>query len=65
MADCRSFVGSLLYLARASRPDISCAVARLARSVSDWRARDDKALEQLIGYLGSTAGHFLQSSVDA
>ena len=63
-ADCRSFVGSLLYLARASRPDISCAVARLARSVSNWRSGDDKALEQLVGYVGATAGHALQSSVD-
>ena len=63
--DCRSFIGSLLHLARASRPDISCAVARLARSADKWQVKDDKALEQLIGYIGATSGHALQSRVDA
>ena len=32
-ADCRSFVGSLMYIVRASRPDATYAVNRLARSV--------------------------------
>ena len=63
--DCRSFVGSLLYLARASRPDISCAVARSARNVDKWGVQDDKALEQLMGYLRATANHALTSKVDA
>ena len=39
-------------------------MARLARSADDWRAKDDKALEQLIGYLRATSGHALRSRVD-
>jgi hypothetical protein len=50
----REYVGALLFLARGTRPDISCAVAKLARHTSRWTKRDDRFLEHLMKYLHGT-----------
>ena len=63
-ADCRSFVGSLMYIVRATRPDATFAVNRLARNVSAWTTQDDADLEQVVGYLGATADVGLELTVD-
>ena len=62
--ECRSLVGALMYMSRATRPDITYATNVLARHVSHWSKADDKALEHLIGYIGATTGHKLRSIVD-
>ena len=61
---CRSYVGSLMYLSRATRPDITLATNWLARSVTSWTAAQDKGLEQLLGYVSATQDLCLKSYVD-
>ena len=63
-ADCRSFVGSLMYIVRATRPDATYAVNRLARSVSCWTREDDADLQQVVGYLRETIDMGLEMTVD-
>ena len=55
MGDCRSFVGALMYIVRATRPDATYAVNRLARNVTQWAKTDDADLEHVVGYLSATA----------
>jgi len=55
----RSHLGGLLYLARASRPDLLEAVASLAREVSRWGPGADKRLVRVFGYLQGSLGHIL------
>ena len=62
--DCRSFVGALMYVSRATRPDITFATNWMARKVAAWSTAQDKELEQLIGYLNATSGASLESTVD-
>ena len=61
---CRSYVGALMYLSRATRPDITFATNWLARSVSKWTRAQDKELEHLIGYLNQTQELGLEADVD-
>ena len=61
---CRSFVGSLMYLSRATRPDITFATNWLARYVSKWSTTQDKELEQLLGYLNATRTSGLRAHAD-
>ena len=63
-SDCRSFVGALMYVSRATRPDVTFATNWLARSVSSWARANDKELEQLVGYLNATCDLSLESAVD-
>ena len=58
--DCRSFVGALMYIVRATRPDATHAVNRLARNVTNWTKTDDADLEHVVGYLGTTADFGLE-----
>ena len=62
--DCRTFIGSLMYLSRTSRPDITYATNALARHVASWEKSHDKSLEQLMGYLNATSDARLQSTID-
>lgn len=48
---CRSHVGAFLFLGRGARPDLSYAVAQVARKVADWKKEDDARLRRLFGYL--------------
>ena len=61
---CRAFVGALMYVVRASRPDAAHAVNRLARSVHDWTTTDDADLAHVMGYLRATQLHELEMVVD-
>ena len=62
--DCRSFVGALMYVSRATRPDVTFATNWLARNVSAWTMAHDKELEQLVGYLNATSELSLEAVVD-
>lgn len=53
----REAVGSLLYLALVSRPDISFAVGQVARFVSSHNSSHVKAVRQIISYLRGTLSH--------
>lgn len=53
---CRKHVGSLMFLARGSRPDILYTVGWLARCVTNWTKTQDKMLRQLVKHINSTAG---------
>ena len=57
--DCRKFIGSLMYVVRATRPDAAYAVNKLAREVARWAKADDAGLAHVTGYLNATAGHGL------
>ena len=48
------FVGSLLWLARTTRPDIMTAVVILARHVHKWSLYADKCLMRIFQYLEGT-----------
>ena len=61
---CRTLVGGLMYLSRATRPDVTYATNWLARHVSSWTTRQDRDAEQLVGYLRSTAECGLEARVD-
>ena len=50
-------IGSLMYLASATRPDISFAVSKLSRFVSKPRDVHWKALERVLRYLKGTANY--------
>ena len=60
----RSIIGSLLYLATISRPDISAAVSILSRRVSNPRARDLNEALKVIKYLKHTQNYQLNFSAD-
>ena len=47
----RALVGSLMYLATCTRPDISTAVNRCARYMSDPRKIHENALDRILQYL--------------
>ena len=63
-SDCRSHIGSLMYVVRASRPDATHAVNRLARNVTEWTKTDDADLAQVMGYLRATHTLGLEMAVD-
>jgi len=50
-------IGSLMYLASATRPDISFAVSKLSRFVSKPGDVHWKALERVLHYLKGTANY--------
>ena len=64
VGDCRAYVGALMYVVRAGRPDAAHAVNRLARSVHDWTKTDDADLAHVMGYLRATQLHELEMVVD-
>ena len=51
----RSVVGSVLYLALCTRPDVSTAVAILARDCAKPGKQHVDALKRLVGYLNHTS----------
>lgn len=53
----REAVGSLLYLALVSRPDISFAVGQVARFVASHNSSHVAAVRQIIAYLRGTPTH--------
>jgi len=52
-------IGSLMYLASATRPDISYAVSKLSRFVSNPGDDHWHALERVMRYLKATASYGL------
>jgi hypothetical protein len=52
----RSIIGSMMYLASGTRPDISYAVNLLARYSTNPSEKHWEALDYLVGYLKGTAG---------
>ena len=62
--DCRTHIGALMYIVRATRPDATYAVNRLARKVTCWSKSDDADLAHIMGYLKETAGCSLEMEVD-
>nr|AAX95300.1 hypothetical protein [Oryza sativa Japonica Group]ABA92639.2 retrotransposon protein, putative, Ty1-copia subclass [Oryza sativa Japonica Group] len=50
-------IGSLMYLASATRPDISCDVSKLSRFVSNPRDDHWQALERVMRYLKGTMSY--------
>ena len=61
----REKIGKLLYLSVQTRPDISCAVAKLAQHVNDPRVGHNNLVNHLFGYIqrtmeaGITLGGFI------
>ena len=53
----REAVGSLLYLALVTRPDISFAVGQVARFVESHNSSHVKAVRQIISYIKGTSSH--------
>ena len=51
------FIGSLVYLASATRPDISFAVSKLSRFMSNPRDNHWRALERVMRYLRGTMSY--------
>lgn len=62
----REKIGKLLYLSVQTRPDIACAVAKLAQHVNDPRVGHNKLLNHLFGYVKRTmnAGLTLGGSIN-
>ena len=60
---CRSFIGSLMFLCRCSRPDICYAVCYLARHVHDWHKVHDMQLDRLMRFLRYTSDAQLHSNL--
>ena len=55
-------IGSLMYLASATRPDISFAMSKLSRFVSNPRDEHWKAFERVIRYLKGTMSYGIHYS---
>ena len=53
-----------MYVVRASRPDATHAVNRLARKVTEWTRTDDADLAKATGYLRATHTYGLEMAVD-
>jgi hypothetical protein len=53
----REAIGSLLYLALVTRPDISFAVGQAARFVENFDSSHCKAVRQIIAYLKGTSNY--------
>jgi len=60
---CRQHVGGLMWLMRATRPDISYAVVQLAKSVHKWSSADDKSLYRIFEYLYGSSQLGLKSVI--
>ena len=58
-AEVRSILGSLLYAARCTRPDLSFPVARVARFTDRWCEWADKELRHLLSYVSHTVDYGL------
>lgn len=58
----RQAIGSLLYIAMVSRPDIAMAVGNLCRYVEEPTEREWKAVKRVIRYLASTIDKKLRLS---
>ena len=52
---CSHMVLKCLYLARIGRPDISCSVNKLERSITNWTKACDKRPSRLISYIDHTS----------
>ena len=61
----KSYLGSLLFLCRCSRPDVAYAVVYLARYVTCWTSRQDRMLDRLMRYLRLTQNARLTSRCGA
>jgi hypothetical protein len=57
-------IGSLLYLASSTRPDIAYAVSKLSRFVSNPGSEQWRALERVMRYLVGTMNYGIHYSVD-
>ena len=55
----RSMVGSILYLATQTRPDIGFAICKIARRSNNPRDKDFAALKRIIQYLKGTMNYAL------
>ena len=55
----RRYVGKLLYLVRAARPDAANSTVQLSREVDRWTAASDRRLMRLLEYLSTTRSHSL------
>jgi hypothetical protein len=51
---CREHIGGVFFLARGTRPDVLYTIARLGRSVNDWRKKHDRELARVFNYLWGT-----------
>ena len=62
---CRKHIGGLLWLARASRPDLSFAVLKLAKQSHCWTLQSDEDLKRIFQYLQSTLNYCLVETLSA
>eukprot|EP00972_Heterocapsa_arctica_P092964 13711876-Heterocapsa_arctica.AAC.1 len=46
----------LLFAARAARPDLQTAIVRLAKHITKWRTRHDRALAKVFSCVNSSLG---------
>ena len=60
----KKHIGSLMYLARGSRPDIMFAVSWLSRGADRWCVEHDFALLRLYRYLSGTLNFAIELVVD-
>ena len=61
---CRQYIGALLWLMRASRPDIAWSVHRLAKQAHRWTKTSDEDLARIMQYLSETADYVLKEFID-
>jgi hypothetical protein len=61
---CSEIIGSLMYLASATRPDIAYAVSKLSRFVSNPGSEHWRALERVMRYLVGTMNYGIHYSGD-
>lgn len=59
----RKTLGQLLWLSRTTRPDISHAVALIARCVDRWDPQAERGLEDILRYLANHTGVILKYEV--